>query len=311
MPENRAGSSQRTASRRKRRRYSAFRLSVVLMFYLICIVVSFVVYAMKFDFSSKKAENASLETPVTENVIVTDAEGNTVTDTDGNTVTEKNDIEPSSPEDVPANSSSRNPVRESEKQPDTYLENSVFIGDSITTGLSGYKFVSSENVLASVGLRIDNITTEKVSNPRYSEQVMVHDALKQIKPENVYILLGSNGVSWINNDDMLKSYGEFIDSIKAELPDTDIYIISITPVGTMKEQIDTVANGKVLNSEIDSFNTKLLSLADEKEVWYVDVNSVLKDENGKLPNDVTSDGMHFNKDTYTKFVDYILTHTAK
>ena len=102
-----------------------------------------------------------------------------------------------------------------------------------------------------------------------------------------------------------------IDDIKTKLQNSHIYIISITPVGTMKENIDTIENGKVLNSEIDQFNNRLLDLADEKNVHYLNVNPELKDETGKLPDDVTRDGMHFNLDTYKKFIEYILTHTAK
>ena len=136
-------------------------------------------------------------------------------------------------------------------------------------------------------------------------------ALEEVRPANIYILLGTNGVAWYNNDSMIEQYGAFVDDIKTKLPDSKIYIISLTPVGTMKENIDTVENGKVLNSEIDQFNARLLDLANQKNVYYVDVNSELKDASGKLPDDVTRDGMHFTLDVYKKFVNYILTHTAK
>jgi len=303
MPGSGTRPPQRTTTKRKKRRYYSFRLSIVLMFYIVCIAISFVIFAFRFDITSKKAVN---ETSDYQNVIVTDAEGYTVTDAEGNTVTQFEEVpEPS------ADGTSGNPLPESDRKPDSYLEDCVFIGDSITTGLSGYKLVSSQNVLASVGLRIDNITTEKVTNPRFEQPVMVVDALNEIKPKNIYILLGSNGVAWYNNDNMIIAYSDFIKSLRTQLPDSDIYIISITPVGTMKENIDTIENGKVLNSEIDSFNQRLIELADKEGVYYVDVNSALKDETGKLPNDVTSDGMHFNLDTYKKFMEYILTHTAK
>lgn len=305
MPENRPGTNRRPPVKRKKRRYNPFRLSLILVFYLAGIIVSFLIYAANFDISSKPAANSqSTETPSYETVVVTDADGLSVTDEDGNTVTEINETETSV-------SPAGNPVPESERQPDSYLEECVFIGDSISTGLSGYKIVPAENVLADVGLRIDNIETAKVKNPRFSEPVNVMAALESIKPENVYILLGSNGVAWCNNDSMLESYAAFVDDIKTKLPVSNVYIISITPVGTMKENIDTIENGKVLNSEIDQFNERLLSLADEKNVHFVNVNPELKDSTGKLPDDVTSDGMHFNKPTYTKFINYILTHTAK
>lgn len=305
MPENRTRPSQR---KRKKRR-SIFKLSVILLIFIVCIVWSFVKYAIGFDISSKPSavSTSTDQPPVQENVIVTDTDGNAVTDTDGNMVTEQNEV--TVPNNI-NNTGTGNPVKETTPKDESYLENSVFIGDSITTGLSGYKFVPSKNVLASIGLRVDNVTMETVENPLYSEPVKVLDALFNIRPENVYILLGSNGVAWYDNDKMITAYSAFIDSIKEELPDTDVYIISITPVGTIKENIETKENGKVLNSEIDDFNLRLLDLANQKGVYYLDVNSQLKGENGKLPDDVTKDGMHFNKDTYEVFVNYILSHTA-
>lgn len=316
MPENRTSgrpvsrSSGRpvTVVRKKKKRMNPFRFSLILMFYIAAIVVSFIIYANDFSIESvPSATYSGSGTIKQEPVVVTDAEGASVTDNDGNTVVEMNEVEVQKPEV----SEKGNPVPESAAQPDSYLESCMFIGDSISTGLSGYKLVPAENVFADVGLRIDNIDVAKIKNPKFSEPVTVMSAIEQTKPQNVYILLGSNGVAWFNNDLMLEAYGEFVDGIKTKLPDSDIYIISITPVGTMKENIDTIENGKVLNSEIDRFNERLLDMADQKNIHYVDVNSALKDASGKLPDDVTTDGMHFTKDEYIKFVNYILTHTAK
>ncbi|MBQ5988938.1 MAG: hypothetical protein IJL67_05540 [Oscillospiraceae bacterium] len=306
MPENRP---VRTVTapvvRRKKKRSNPFKLSLILMFYVVSIIVSFLIYANNFDISSKPSPTYNGGAPKQEPVIVTDSEGASVTDAEGNMVVEMSDIEES------REAEGINPVPESEAQPESYLESCMFIGDSITTGLSVYKLVPSDNVLADVGLRVDKINETTVKNTRFDEPVKVMTALEEVRPANIYILLGTNGVAWYNNDSMIEQYGAFVDDIKTKLPDSKIYIISLTPVGTMKENIDTVENGKVLNSEIDQFNARLLDLANQKNVYYVDVNSELKDASGKLPDDVTRDGMHFTLDVYKKFVNYILTHTAK
>ncbi len=297
-------------TRKRKKRRSTLRLSVILLFFVFSIAISFTVYAFTFDASSKPAVKKNPDgtsSPSGTDISVTDKNGNPVTDMSAGDVT---DAAGNKITGIGASAeNSINPVKESSKKDDSYLGKSVFIGDSITTGLSGYKFVSNDNILASIGLRIDNITTEKVPTIKYGD-ILALDALLNIKPENVYILLGSNGVSWYDNDKMIENYSDFIDSVKTELPDADIYIISITPVGTIKENIDTTENGKILNSDIDRFNLRLIDLANQKGVYYVDVNTELKGDDGKLPADVTKDGMHFNKETYKKFVDYILTHTV-
>lgn len=307
MPENRPRNTSRPPVRRKKKRYNPFRLSLVLMFYIVSIVVSFLFYAANFDISSKpSADYESLNSSGTEDASVTeaDAEDSDFTDENKDTVTDTGETEPEI-------SAGGNPVPESKRMPDEYLKSCMFIGDSITTGFSVYGFVPSEYVFADVGLRIDKIEETKIKNPKYSEPVNVLAAIENEKPENVYVLLGSNGIAWYNNDTMLEKYGEFIDDIKTRLQNSKIYIISITPVGSILENKNSIGEGKVLNSEIDQFNSKLLALSNEKNVNYLDVNSVLKDENGKLPDDVTRDGMHFDKATYQKVIDYILTHTVK
>lgn len=297
----------RNTKKRKKRR-STLRLSVILLFFVFSIAISFTVYTFTFDASSKpavKKNSDGTSSPSETDILVTDKNGNPVTGQNAGDVTDEdgNKIKGSGA----SAENSINPVKKSDEKDKSYLDKCVFIGDSITTGLSGYKFVSNDNVLASIGLRIDNITTEKVSTTKYGD-ILTLDALLKIKPENVYILLGSNGVSWYDNDKMIECYSNFIDSVKTELPDSNIYIISITPVGAIREAKDTTENGKILNSDIDRFNLRLIDLANQKGIYYVDANSELKGDDGKLPADVTKDGMHFNKDTYEKFVEYILTH---
>ena len=52
--------------------------------------------------------------------------------------------------------------------------------------------------------------------------------------------------------------------------------------------------------------------ANEKKVHYVDINTALKGNDGKFPEDMAEkDGMHFVKTTYTVMLDYILSHTVE
>ncbi|MGN0613624.1 MAG: GDSL-type esterase/lipase family protein [Porcipelethomonas sp.] len=199
-----------------------------------------------------------------------------------------------------------NPVPESEPMSQTYFGRCVFVGDSITVGLSDYQLVPMKNVIAEVGMNIEKINTETLQTA-YGETT-VHDALVQANPENIYIMLGSNGIAWLTIDEMLAEYSEFTDSVKKSLPDSKIYILSIPPVTAARETSDS----PILNSDIDEYNLKLLDLANEKGFYYVDVNSALRDESGKFPEEnAADDGMHFNKSTYNIMLDYILAHVVK
>lgn len=310
MSEMKQGNSLRTTSRKKRRR-GTLRLSVILLIFICSIVIGFIYYYMHFDISSKKnpdfVSGDDDASQVIQNSVVTDDSGNTVTDTSGNPVTEP--VVSQNPAMFENTSDVVNPVKESTPKDNSYLDKCVFIGDSITSGFASYKFVSYENVFASVGMNLKEINTTKIETPELGS-VLVLDGLKKKKPENIYILLGSNGIAWLDTDTMITDYGNFIDSIKKILPDSNIYIMSVTPVGTMKENKSSVEDGRLLNTQIDSFNLRLVDLATQKSVYYIDINSELKGPNGKLPDDVTSDGMHVDKATYEKVIKYILSHTV-
>ncbi|MFA5659173.1 MAG: GDSL-type esterase/lipase family protein [Oscillospiraceae bacterium] len=200
-----------------------------------------------------------------------------------------------------------NPVLQCESVGMEYFSDCIFIGDSLSVGLSGYGFLPYENVYASVGLNISKIDTEPVSTP-YGD-VTVMEGLKNSRPPIVYIMLGSNGISWMSNATMLEKYGSFVDQIRAELPDTKIYVIAIPPVSVDKE---TTTEYPVQNTDIDAYNSELLSFANEKSLYFVDLNTTLKNNEGKLdPEKAQKDGMHFKLDTYQIMLDYLMTHVAQ
>ena len=121
-------------------------------------------------------------------------------------------------------------------------------------------------------------------------------------------MLGSNGAAWLNANEMYQYFSSFMKQVLATCPESEIYIISVPPVTVEKESSVTTP---VHNSDIDEYNEKLLDYCDRNELHYLDLNSYLKNENGVLPtDDAENDGMHFKYSTYTKFIDYILTHVA-
>lgn len=199
-----------------------------------------------------------------------------------------------------------NPVPDGERQDDSYFDDCVFIGDSITYGLSSYGVIPSSNVLASVSMSIARAETEKIDTSFGSMTVL--EALGEINPKNIYIMLGSNGAAYTSPADMYQNYQAFLNKIRTACPDSELYIISAPPVTRNKENS---AESPIKNADLDELNSKLLGYADANGVRYLDLNSALKDDTGCMPdNYAENDGMHFKFSTYSIFTDYILTHVA-
>ncbi|MEG1614271.1 MAG: hypothetical protein RR343_02165, partial [Oscillospiraceae bacterium] len=60
-------------------------------------------------------------------------------------------------------------------------------------------------------------------------------------------------------------------------------------------------------------NMNLLELCEEKSVYYLDTNSILKNEDGNMSAEFTnsSDGIHINKEAYDIWFNYLRNHVVK
>ncbi|MBQ8623453.1 MAG: hypothetical protein IJ424_03630 [Oscillospiraceae bacterium] len=216
--------------------------------------------------------------------------------------TEDND-----PEESEAAEPGINPVPLGEKKSSDYLDSCIFIGDSITYGLASYNVVPSANVYASVSMSISKVETAEIET-QYGKMTIL-EALTNKQPENIYIMLGSNGAAFMNVNDMYQSFSSFMKKVSELCPQSEIYILSVPPVTANKE---SSTETPILNSDLDEFNEKLLEYADRNNMHYVDVCTALKDENGKLPeDDAENDGLHLKYSAYTKLIDYVLSHVAE
>ncbi len=69
-----------------------------------------------------------------------------------------------------------------------------------------------------------------------------------------------------NKEKFIKKYGALIDTVKTHNPGAIVYIQSILPVSEQEQE-----SGYLKNDEIKRYNQALLALAEEKEVYYIDV----------------------------------------
>lgn len=286
-------------NKRKKRSSSRPKFRVWILFFLIILVLiaCFIIYmkdgtlepGTDIDSSSSSSEYVS-DSSSSSDVSVPDSSQGEITTT--------------SP---PISGTATNPVPLCESVGMDYFKDAVIVGDSISVGISGYGFLPYENVFASIGLNISKIDTE-IMQTAYGEKTVI-EAIKIKQPKIVYIMLGSNGISWMTNSAMLDKYGAFVDEIKAALPDTVVYVISIPPVTSAKE---TATDYPVTNADIDAYNSDLLTFANDKGLHFVDLNTALKNNAGKLDAEIAQkDGMHFKLDAYNTMFDYLMTHVAQ
>lgn len=183
-----------------------------------------------------------------------------------------------------------------------YLENSLFIGDSICSGLSAYldDYVSGENVLAYRDGRTTNMFSQTYEVNGKAKAL--DEAFEEISPDFVYFWLGTNEFSSLSGEKFSEYYQKLIDDVTASDRDVKIGIISIAPTGK---------GYPVTPEKVSELNDSLEKLAKEMggKTVYIDVTGVLADDSGFLKKEYdTGDGLHINQKGYKAVSEYILSN---
>lgn len=188
---------------------------------------------------------------------------------------------------------------------DEYFDDAAFVGDSITEGIKLYEVMTNATVVAARGINLDNVfTDDQIRTAQGNSTVM--GALEAAEPQKIYIMFGANGVGWFTEQHFTDVYTKFVQAVKEQHPDSQIYLQSILPV---TQEFDD-SREDISNDKINRYNELVVEIAEEQKVHYLDVASAFKDEKGCLPEDSNGDGMHFGNKYYQKWFDYLKSHTA-
>ncbi|MBC8590917.1 GDSL-type esterase/lipase family protein [Wansuia hejianensis] len=171
------------------------------------------------------------------------------------------------------------------------FKNDLFLGDSITDSLSFYGLLDKPNVVAKLGL-----TARKAIN--------IVDDVVQNKPNNVFILLGSNDVSTGESSRQFSNeYNELVQAIKSRLPGVNIYINSILPVEAKVKRKDPL----LTNKNINDFNRALIDMVGLEDIRYLNIAPIVE----KDPNLFEPDGIHMKYKFYKIYLDYLIENVKK
>lgn len=204
-------------------------------------------------------------------------------------------------------------VPECEKVDESYFDDVVFVGDSVSLRLTYYNMANDcfgdAVFLTSGSLGVTNaqwgLYEPKAVHPSYQGQkVTVADGIQKCGKKKVYIMLGINDMAYYTRPDLFAQFKSLTDSILEKSPDVTFYIQSVTPMTGNK-------NGTT-NDEINEYNALISQYCCQKGWYFIDVASVLRDEEGLLPRKYCSDpdgmGIHFTDAACEVWKDYLYTH---
>ncbi|MGN1008734.1 MAG: GDSL-type esterase/lipase family protein [Butyricicoccus sp.] len=191
------------------------------------------------------------------------------------------------------------PVSEPAAETEADLSNAAILGNSYVDGFVTYNVLPDTDCFYRIGLTVRTVFTKTM----LGSEIPVIDELANGKTyDRIFLMFGENELGWPNTQAFYDGYGEVIDAVRERQPEAVIFIQSILPVSAevSAENIDCTNNEQIVK-----FNGMLQNLAEEKDAVYLDVASVMADENGCLPDDAATDGIHPGIEYYKKWAEYL------
>lgn len=185
----------------------------------------------------------------------------------------------------------------------TEFSNWAVLGNSYIDGFAVYNVLPEMDCFYRIGLTVRTVFTK----PMMNKETPVIDELKNDKKyEKIFLIFGENELGWTNEQAFSDGYIEVIDAVRERQPGAKLYAMSILPVSkkVSEENIDNTNNER-----IREYNAMIQKIAREKDVTYLDVASAVADENGNLPDDAASDGIHPGIEYYQIWADYLVKNT--
>ncbi len=130
-----------------------------------------------------------------------------------------------------------------------------------------------------------------------------------LMPSKVFINIGTNDLSWssIPISNLMENYDRIISIIEESVPGVRIYLMAYYPVNYEAASPEMKDCLKIrTNEKITTANEEVKKLAEKHGQRYIDINSRLKDEKGRLKAEYTIEGMHINEDGYRAVYDDIM-----
>ncbi|MFR5875845.1 MAG: SGNH/GDSL hydrolase family protein [Eubacterium sp.] len=112
------------------------------------------------------------------------------------------------------------------------------------------------------------------------------DTVLNLKPSNLVLLIGTNDLTLISDIDyVFCNIEKVIMKAKSSCPDTNIILQSVYPVNYKNRK---------KNNNIIELNSRLKAMSEKYNIIYLDIYSLILDDNGGLNPKYTYDGLHPN-----------------
>ncbi len=168
----------------------------------------------------------------------------------------------------------------------SFFKDSAFAGNALAQTIGTYGILKDAEFYTSVNLDVNNVykVTPRGSTTPVSEQ------FKSKRFSKVFLTFGENELADMSSTEFKDEYAKLVDKIQEYQPNARIYLISIPPVTA-----EVSNGGEYTMQKIMQFNKRIMSIAVDEEIYYIDSVDALGDNKDFLPKGVSYDGINLNK----------------
>lgn len=168
----------------------------------------------------------------------------------------------------------------------------IFLGNSITAGVEWQELLGNSNV-----------RNRGISGDITFGVLQRLDEITEGQPAKVFILIGINDVARDIPDSVTSAnHRRIVQYIKSKSPSTKIYLQTLLPVNKdfAKHAAHYNKDEKILR-----INENLKKLAKEEKVELIDLYAKFLNDNGKLVDRFTYDGLHLTAEGYRHWAEVL------
>ena len=197
-------------------------------------------------------------------------------------------------------------LKETKNYGNDYFNKITMVGDSNTMNMYLNGYLNGLRAWAIPCLHAESMHSIEINLYGLGIKMKLLDAVEKYKPEMMILNFGTFSTAWISEEIFIEKANAMIEQIKEKSPNTKIILISIYPI----------RKGNNINEFqqdiINKYNFLILEMADKHGIKYLDVQEVLKGEDGYGKDEYfVDDKFHLTLLGHSTVKEYIKTHALE
>ena len=197
-------------------------------------------------------------------------------------------------------------LSETDDAGESYINETIFVGDSNTYRYYQNGLLPLDQVMAVEGLGIQQLTTDKsIYFKNDSTAYSIPEALAKMKPRRIIVMMGTNNADGsMSADSFASSYESALNAIVTAYSYCDVIVAAVPPIPQ-----DHSNYPNMRQETINEFNLALVKMCQKNGYKFLNISELLMGEDGYGQDRYYQQGdIHLKKDALNGILDYARTH---